>query len=1083
MRIGILGPLEVRPDGGAPVDVAGARLRALLTLLALDPGAVVPAERLIDGLWEDDVPRGAPNALQSLVSRLRAAIGRDAIESRPGGYRLALPPDAVDARDFEARVRDARRADAPEARSAGLRAALALWRGPALADAAGLRFAEAPAARLDALRRAALEERLAADLALGSHRDLVPELEALAAADPLREPVTALLMRALYASGRQADALARYDEAKRALGEELGVAPSPDLEALYLAVLRQEPSLLPDAPPPGPAAAPARGNLPARLTSFIGRDDDLKRVDELLAASRLVTLTGPGGAGKSRLSLEAAGRARTPEGAWLVELAPVTDPAEVPAAVLGALGLREPPPIAAVPGRPQPHHPADPLDRLVSALADKRLLLLLDNCEHLLDAAARLADAVLARCPGVQVLATSREPLGITGESLWPVEPLELPPPSAGPEEAVAYPSVRLFADRAAAVSPRFAATGDDAGAVVRICRALDGIPLAIELAAARLRALTPAQVASRLDDRFRLLNAGSRTALPRHRTLRAVVEWSWDLLDEPERALWRRLAVFPGGATVGAAEAVCAGPGLARSEVFDALAALADKSLLTVDGDGGDPRYRMLDTIRAYGLERLAEAGEETSAGRAHAEHFARLAEEAEPRLIRADQLVWLRRLSAEHDNISAGLRWAVAAGDAPLALRFCAALGWYWFLHGRLGDGADSLAEILALSGVPDDQVTARALALGAMILFDSQRPGELPASWLEHTQAICSRYERADLHPMLRLAVETVQMYLGGWEHDPGARVGVLIADPDPWVRGLGHFMQGHIAQNFGRVGEIDDAFDRSLAAFRESGDRWGQSFTLTSQAEILGRRGDHRGAVALYEEALRLNGELGGGTTGLLHVHMKLANEMDLAGDRDRAEALLHAALRDTRETAWPEERAALHYQLGELARRSGDAAEARRRLTRADRLTADLPGPSQFRALLLCTCARLDIETGAMDDATARLDEALRCAVRSQDYPVVSHVLAGYAERARTLGDPERAAELLGTADALRGTRDLSLPDVLATETAVRTTLGDTAYETAYTRGTTKTFNDVLKTFNLTPPDPPQAPPANPPPHP
>ncbi|MFC4052168.1 BTAD domain-containing putative transcriptional regulator [Actinomadura syzygii] len=1071
MRIGILGPLEVRADGGAPVDVAGARLRALLTLLALDPGAVIPAERLIDGLWADDVPRGAPNALQSLVSRLRAVIGRDAIESRPGGYRLALPPDAVDARDFEARVRDARRADAPEARSAGLRAALALWRGPALADAAGLRFAEAPTARLDALRRAALEERLDADLALGRHRELVPELEALAAADPLREPVTALLMRALYASGRQVDALARYDEAKRVLGEELGVDPSPDLEALYLAVLRQEPSLRPDVPRPEPVA-PAKGNLPARLTSFIGRDDDLKRVDELLGASRLVTLTGPGGAGKSRLSLEAAGRARTPDGAWLVELAPVTDPAEVPAAVLGALGLREPPPIAAVPGRPQPHHPADPLDRLVSALADKRLLLLLDNCEHLLDGAARLADAVLARCPGVRVLATSREALGITGESLWTVEPLELPPPSAGPEEAAAYPSVRLFADRAAAVSPRFAATGADAGSAVRICRALDGIPLAIELAAARLRALTPAQVASRLDDRFRLLNAGSRTALPRHRTLRAVVEWSWDLLDEPERALWRRLAVFPGGTTVDAAEAVCAGPDLARSEVFDALAALADKSLLVVDGDGDDPRYRMLDTIREYGLERLVQAGEENAAGRAHAEYFARLAEAAEPRLIRADQLVWLRRLSAEHDNISAGLRWAVAAADAPLALRFCAALGWYWFLHGRLGDGADNLEEILALPGVPDDQVTARALALGAMILFDSQRPGELPASWLDRTRAICSRYDRADLHPVLRLAVETVQMYLGGWENDPGGRVRGLVADPDPWVRGLGHFMRGHIAQNFGRVDEIEDAFDRSLAAFRESGDRWGQSFTLTSQAEILGRRGDHRGAVALYEEALRLNAELGGGTTGLLHVHMKLANEMDLAGERDRAEALLHTAMRDSRETAWPEETAALHYQLGELARRSGDAAEARRRLSRADRLTADLPGPPQFRALVLCTSARLDIETGAMDDAAARLDEALRCAVRSQDYPVVSHVLAGHAERARALGDPERAAELLGTADALRGTRDLSLPDVLATESAARKTLGDPAYRAAYTRGTTKTFNDVLETFNLTPPEPP-----------
>ncbi|MCQ0009961.1 AfsR/SARP family transcriptional regulator [Actinomadura madurae] len=364
MRIGILGPLDVRADDGAPVAVGGARLRVLLTLLALDPGTAIPADRIIDALWEDAVPRGAPNALQSLVSRLRAAIGRDVIESGPGAYRLVLPPGSVDAHDFEARVRAARAAAEPGERSAGLRDALALWRGPALADAAGLRFADAPAARLDALRRTALEDRLDADLALGRHAELIPELQALAAADPLREPVAALLMRALYASGQQAEALARYQDARRALGEELGVDPSPELEAVHLSVLRQDPSLLPDGAPPPKTS---RGNLKARLTSFIGRDADLGRVGALLARSRLVTLTGPGGAGKSRLSVESAERlaGRMPDGAWLVELAPVSDPAEVPAAVLTALGLREPAPITAVPPAPAP----DPADRLVTALS------------------------------------------------------------------------------------------------------------------------------------------------------------------------------------------------------------------------------------------------------------------------------------------------------------------------------------------------------------------------------------------------------------------------------------------------------------------------------------------------------------------------------------------------------------------------------------------------------------------------------------------------------------------------------------------------------------------------------------------
>ncbi|WP_433462909.1 BTAD domain-containing putative transcriptional regulator [Spirillospora sp. CA-128828] len=1044
---------------------------------------MIPAERIIDALWEDEVPRGAPNALQSLVSRLRTAIGRDVIESRPGAYRLALPPEAVDVHDFEARVRAARRAASPEARSAGFGEALALWRGPALADAAGLRFAEAPAARLDSLRRTALEERLDAELALGRHAELIPELRALAAGDPLHEPVIALLMRALYAAGRQAEALALYEDARRALEEGLGVDPSPELEAVYLSVLRQDASLRPEAAPPEP---PSKGNLPARLTSFIGRDADLRQVDEMLSRARLVTLTGPGGSGKSRLSLESARRpaGRMPGGAWLVELAPVTDPADVPAAVLTALGLRE---MGLITAGPAP----DAAGRLVSALSERRLLLLLDNCEHLLDAAARLAEAVLERCPGVRILATSREPLGITGETLWPVEPLERPAPSAGPEEALACPAVRLFADRAAAVSPGFEVTGANAASIVRICRALDGMPLAIELAAARLRAMTPEQVAVRLGllrgdapkhppegqaepapsappelrsgNRFALLSSGSRTAMPRHRTLRAVVEWSWDLLDEPERALWRRIAVFPGGATAEAAESVCAGPGLDPAGILDVLAALVDKSLLTITGTGGEPRYRMLETIRAYGLERLAESGEEDAVRRAHAEHFVRLAEDAEPHLTRAGQLPWLRRLTAEQDNTSAALRWTISAGDAPLAMRLCAALGWYWFLHGRIGDGADALEEILALPGVPDDQVTARALALGALASLDGRRGDRVPA-WLARAQDICAGLDRASLHPMLRLMLETTQMYEVGWDSPSILGSDALLVDPDPWVRGIGYFVHGQIAHNFGRLDEIEADFARALAAFRESGDRWGLSFTLTSQAEVLGRHGDHSGSAALYEEALRLDSELGGGTAGLLHVRMKLANELDLMGERDRAEAMLHAALRDPDGLRGQEETVALHYQLGELARRSGDTAGALRRLSHADELTENLSDPPHFRAMVLCARAQLDMAIGAMGEATARLDEALRCAVRTRDYPIVSQVLAGHAERARVLGDPVRAAELLGTADALRGTRDLSLADSLAIEAATRADLGEEPFTTAYTRGQTRTFEDILKDF-------------------
>ncbi|MDL4816038.1 BTAD domain-containing putative transcriptional regulator [Actinomadura opuntiae] len=1068
MRIGILGPLEARADGG-PVEVGGARLRALLTLLALDPGALLPAERIIDALWEDGVPRGAPNALQSLVSRLRAAIGRDAVESRSGAYRLVLPRACVDAHDFEARVAAARRASDPADRSAALREALALWRGPALADAAGLRFADAPAARLDALRRAALEERIDADLALGRHAEVIPELRALAAEDPLREPATALLMRALYAAGHHAEALTRYEEAKRALADGLGVDPSPELAAVHLAVLRRDPALAsarPDAVPASPR--PSKGNLSAPLTSFIGRDADLDRVGALLADARLVTLTGPGGAGKTRLSVEAARRldasGAAPDGVWAAELAPVTDPGEVPAAVLAALGLREA--ALPMPGRRAAPPAADPLDRLVTALAGKRLLLVLDNCEHLLDAAARLADRVLAACPGVRILATSREPLGITGETLWTVGPLEAPPPSAAPEKALARPAVRLLADRAAAVSPGFAVTGANVAWIVRICRALDGMPLAIELAAARMRAMTPEQVATRLDDRFRLLSAGSRTALPRHRTLRAVVEWSWDLLEDPERMLCRRLAVFPGGATLETAERVCAGPGLDRADVLDVLTALVDKSLVTVTGADGGPRYRMLETIRAYGTERLAEAGEERAVRQAHADCFVAVAEEAEPHLYRSEQLDWLHRLTAEHDNISAALRWTISAGDAATALRFCAALGWYWFLQGELRDGADHLEEILALPDVPDDETTALALALGAMASLDNQLDGDRVLGWLTRARDLCAGRDPAAVHPALRLMLTSFEMYTVGWDDTTAVGVDGLLDDPDPWVRGLAYFIRGQVAHNFGWTGRVQDDCDRALAAFREAGDRWGLSFTLAAQAEIAGRDGDHRRSAALYEESLRLNAELGGGTAALVHVHMKLANALDLIGERARGEALLLAAAEGVEAARRPEEVAAVHYQLGEFARRSGDTAKALRRLSRADELTRGIPGPPQFRAMVLCSRAQLDMAMGAMDEASARLDEAVRGAAQARDYPILAYVLAGLAERSRLLGDPERAAVLLGTADGLRGARDLSQPDVLAIEAAVRADLGEAAFTAAHERGLARTLDDVVAEFGL-----------------
>ncbi|MFI0350501.1 BTAD domain-containing putative transcriptional regulator [Actinomadura sp. 9N407] len=1096
MRIGILGPLEIDADGRR-AGVGGARLRALLILLALEAGRMVPADRIIDDLWEDRVPAGAPNALQSLVSRLRAVIGRERVESRPGAYRLVLPRASIDAHDFEARLLAARRTPDPEARAAGLRDALGLWRGTALADAGGLPFADGPAARLEGLRRAALDERIDADLALGRHDDLIPELQAMAAADPLREPIRTRLMRALYGAGRQADALAEYDSAKRALAETLGVDPSPDMESLHIAVLRQDPVLLrprAGAAPSGAAEAngdepagppPERppGNLRTRLTSFIGRDDDLHRVGKLLSAERLVTLTGAGGAGKTRLSLEAAERrcGPMPDGAWFVELAPVTDPAEVALAALTALGLRETLLVPAGHRGMSIAEPGDPLDRLAAALSGKRLLLVLDNCEHLLDAAARLADRILAGCPGVRILATSREPLGITGETLWPVEPLRPPPEGAGVEEAMANPAVRLLADRAAAVSPAFAVTAANVSSLVRICRALDGMPLAIELAAVRLRAMTPGQVADRLGDRFRLLATGSRTALPRHQTLRAVVEWSWDLLDEAERALWRRLSVFSGGATVAAAERVCTGPELDPADVLDVLTALVDKSLLIVTEDaalGGagaeelPPRYRMLETLRAYGAERLAEAGEQERVRRAHAEYLAELAETAEPRLYRHDQLYWMGLLIAEHDNVQAALRWAISAGDAALAVRFCAALGWHWFLRGGVREAKEIFTEVMAMPGLPEDETTATALAHGVMISFDGPWENDGALRWLERVKRITDGVEERRRHPVLRVMLAMMGLYAQGWNEDARVSIGSLVDDPDPWVRAIGHFVAGQVAVNFGRVGDAGEDFAEALRGFREAGDRWGLSFTLTSQADVLAWRGEHRAAVGLYEEALRHNAPLGGGAGMFVHMHARLANEFHLLGELDRARDLLSQALRDAERTGASEAVAYLHMQYGEFAEREGDRAEAVRRYDRAEELSGNLGDPPHMRAIVLAGRAHSDLGAGDLDAARRRLDTAMADAVKALDHPIVAAVLVGFAHLAVCDGDPERAAGLIGAADGLRGTRDLSRPVSADVEQAVREALGEAAFGTRYERGRARTFDDVIAGFGLERPVPP-----------
>ncbi|MFI0943707.1 BTAD domain-containing putative transcriptional regulator [Streptomyces sp. NPDC021020] len=714
MRYGILGGAEAWGDGGeARGPLAGGRLRALLTALALRPGRVVAADALIEDVWDGEPPAGATGALQALVGRLRRAIGHGAVDSVEGGYRLAAQKDDVDLFRFERLADEGSRAlaDGDAVKAAGLLAdALALWRGPALADLPDR--GGSVAVRAEALRLDARRLRLAAEVQLGRAAGVLPELAGLAADHPLDEPLHALHIRALRAAGRTADALAAYEGVRRALAEQLGADPSPELRALHAELLN--PETAPPAPRPAPEKRrPARqGNSRARLTSFVGREAELGAVADDLSRARLVTLTGPGGTGKTRLSQEAGDLVaeRWPDGVWYAELAPVSDPRSLPEAVVSSLGLRDTQlhgltseAIAALENKTK-----DPVRRLTDLLAGRELLLVLDNCEHVIDAAATLAERLLADCPGLAVLATSREPLGVPGELVRPLDPL--PDPTA----------LRLLADRGAAARPGFS-VDDDPLACAELCRRLDGLPLAIELAAARLRSMSPRGLADRLDDRFRLLTGGSRTLLPRQQTLRAVVDWSWDLLDPAERTLLRRLAVFRGGWTLEAVEAVCAdpapansahtsapgGPG-ARIDAADAaplLASLVDKSLVLADFTGSGERYRMLETIAEYAAERLDESGERDAVARRHLTYFREFVRTAHPKMRKAGQLVWFERLEREHENLRAALRRAVDTGDEDEALVLLLACSWFWEVRNYISERRYWPALVAAMGEDPFD------------------------------------------------------------------------------------------------------------------------------------------------------------------------------------------------------------------------------------------------------------------------------------------------------------------------------------------------------------------------------------------
>ncbi|MEV5598469.1 BTAD domain-containing putative transcriptional regulator [Streptomyces sp. NPDC052496] len=1165
VRYEILGTAQAHRSDGTAVALGGPRLRALLTALALRPGRSLTADLLIADVWGPEPPADANGALQALIARLRRSVGRDAIASVPGGYRLCADPSDVDLHRFEQLASEGAQAlaDADPVKAAALLDdALALWRGPALAD---LPEATGEAARAERGHLDARRTRLAAEVALGRPGQALPALTALCEDHPLDEPLQALRLRALRAAGRTAEALDAYASVRAAIADRLGAEPGPELRRLHGELLRAEdgpaergatpdgahaqrgttadrtatatatataaamaaapapapaaatapaPAAAPAPAPPHPAAtngarpAPADrpGNLRSRSTSFVGRENDLSAIRADLSAHRLVTLLGPGGAGKTRLSQESAEAAAAaapdawPHGVWFAELAPVDDPQTVPEAVLTALGARE----TVVRGATAEELRAateraasDPMAQLAGYCEDRRMLLVLDNCEHVIGAAAELADRLLAECPGVTVLATSREPLAVPGEALRPVEPL--PDPVA----------LRLLADRGAAARPGFRVE-DDPVACAEICRRLDGLPLAIELAAARLRLLTPRQLADRLDDRFRLLTSGSRTVLPRQQTLRAVVDWSWDLLDDAERAVLRRLSVFSGGCDLTMAEEVC-GDGADRADSVDGaadprtrvaprdvavlLGSLIDKSLVVAaPGGDGRMRYRLLETVSEYAGERLDEAAERHAVERRHLVAYRELVRNADPLLRGPAQGAWLDRLEMEHDNLRTALRRAVAARDEHEALCLVLSLHWFWTLRDHRADARAWSAAVAALGPDPfahpvepapvlhaqpidtpppmaPEQLTearrgVRLIGLASVesdieVLRTQERRDELagvlaayrsglpqtcklPGVLWYYAVLLTGRFD--ELAQMTEEAVRACREYGYEWELAYVLQLRSKIFNDRP--DGLAQARR--------------DA-DESLEIFVRLGDAWGAAEAIAGRGESREARGEYELAAEDYRAAIRYAEELGARSQSLL-LQTRLGSVLFEAGEAADGERLLHKVLELAKKQNNGRDAVSFaHLTLAMHLTYAERHQEARAHLAEV-RKSFGQRGPEMFKGVLSMALVSLDIEEGTYDSGMLpRIRSAMTLfqneltRIVAPDLPVLQLLTAARA----LLGVGGAAAapdavRLIGAYDVLRSgahrPQQIIRKSRAAAEAEARAVLDGAAYDRAYAEG-------------------------------
>ena len=1005
MRVGLLGGLEV-VDDERDVVVAGAKLRALLALLTLHVGRVVPTDQIVDALWGENPPAAVRNGLQGLASKLRRALGSaELVAMRGGGYALELPPDAVDVHRYEQLVAAGQTAAAdgdPRGAVTLLAEADALWRGVALADFTYEEFAAAAITRLSELRLAVIEERLDLELALGRHQGVIVQLEELVATHPLRERLRGLLMLALYRAGRQADALRVFQEGRHILAEELGLEPGHELRELEAAILAQDRSL--DAPPAArsDAVRAETYSIPETLTPIVGRDAELRELARLAAEHRFITLVGPGGVGKTRLAMEVA-RAESAAlafGACLVELAPVGDPAGVRAAIASALALPDP-------------------GRLAEVIGDREMLLVLDNCEHVITTAAEVAEDLLRRCPALRLLATSREGLRVGGETIWSVPPLAV------------GDAVSLFVTRARAGGAPLELSDDNTTVIADICSRLDGLPLAIELAAARTRAFPLQQISARLNDRFRLLTGGSRTALPRQQTLRAVVDWSYELLFDDEQRVFERLSVFPGGCDLATAEAVCADDALAADDLADLIHALVEKSLVIAVPRGDAVRFTQLQTLCQYGRERLTERGDAVRIRDAMAKHYAELCAQSAAAYTGDRQRSWLTRIDQEHDNLRAALEWAVANDDAETALTIAGGTSWWHWLAGMVIEGKRWLDDAFGCAGEAGEHT--RALALTGRGLLDFLAGArEHCDDDLETALEIFRRHDDVESTALAYSFYAELPNARG--DRDEARRRRLVLVDSygespeDPFAIAARAYGLGKLAVMEGDLTAAEVHYRAAAEGFARIDRPVMLSMALDVVADFDERAGDYGAAVRALDQAIATNDACGlRGFTGSLLARLGWALLHE--GDTTRAETTYQRAL------------------------------DGARRLRNAPVMVLALAGMAVLHRLRGDDDAAAAAATEALELSRAGDPRRFRNRVEPQNELRVAAgaccvVLAAIAAAG---DDPEQAAVLLGRAERLRADAAAEVPafqrdEVEQAARAARAVLGPDEFTALFERG-------------------------------